>query len=182
MPTGYQIKDQSALYFLTLQVVQWVDIFTRQRYRDIIIESLSYCRKNKGLEVFAYVIMSNHIHFIVRSKNENLSSIIRDFKRHTSKKIIESITIESESRQEWLLIIFSNAAKLHKRNNKYQFWTHENHAIELTSNEMIEQRFDYIHMNPVKAGLVQNPEEYIYSSARNYAEIDNVMEIDSIDG
>jgi REP element-mobilizing transposase RayT len=126
--------------------------------------------------------MSNHLHLIVRSKNENLSETIRDFKRHTSKRIIESISEQTESRRKWLLMIFGYSAKKHKRNNKYQFWTHENHAIELTTNEMIEQRLDYIHMNPVKAGIVHSPEDYLYSSARNYAEMDSVFEIDSING
>jgi len=91
MPTGYQINDQSALYFITMQIVQWADIFTRQIYRDIVIDSLNYCRKEKGLEVFAYVIMSNHVHIIVRSKKSKLSDTIRDLKRHTSKTIIENI-------------------------------------------------------------------------------------------
>ncbi len=81
-----------------------------------------------------------------------------------------------------LLILVVFATKTCNRNEKYQFWTHENHVIELTSNEMIEQRFNYIHMNPVKAGIVQNPEDYLYSSARNYSEIDYIMEIDPRDG
>ncbi|MEN8122608.1 MAG: hypothetical protein ABFS35_19860 [Bacteroidota bacterium] len=61
MSTGYKISEKEGAYFLTFQIVGWVDIFTRKTYRDIAIESLIYCQKNKGLEVFAYVIMSNHI-------------------------------------------------------------------------------------------------------------------------
>ncbi len=144
MPTGYQIKDQSAIYFVTFQVVQWADIFTRQVYRDIVIDSLNYCRKNKGLEIFAYVIMSNHVHLVVRSKNENLSDIIRDLKRHTSKLIMDTIKEYPESRRKWLLMIFKHAAKKHKRNNTYQVWTHENHAVELNYNNMIRQRINYL--------------------------------------
>ena len=182
MPTGYQIYNQEALYYLTLQVVHWADIFTRPVYRDIVTESLSYCRQNKGLEVFAYVIMSNHVHVIVRSKKGKLSDVIRDFKRHTSKKIVTCIIEQSESRREWLLMIFRHAARKHKRNNEYQFWTHENHAIELENSKMIEQRINYIHENPVRAGIVSNAEDYLYSSARNYAEMDCLIEIDRIDG
>lgn len=182
MPTGYQIKNQEALYYLTLQVVYWADIFTRQVYRNIVIESLLYCRQNKGLEIFSYVIMSNHIHIIVRSKNGTLSDTIRDFKRHTSKKIVECIKEQTESRREWLLMIFRYAARKHKRNNEYQFWTHENHAIEHNIAKMIEQRINYIHENPVRAGIVVNAEDYLYSSARNYAEMDSILEIERIDG
>ena len=68
MSTGYQIKDQNALHYMTLQVVYWIDIFTRKIYRDIVIDSLMYCQKEKGLEIFAYVIMSNHIHLIAKSE------------------------------------------------------------------------------------------------------------------
>jgi REP element-mobilizing transposase RayT len=67
MPTGYQIKDQHALLYVTLQVVYWVDIFTRKTYRDIAIESLQYCQQEKGLEIYAFVIMSNHIHLVAKS-------------------------------------------------------------------------------------------------------------------
>lgn len=86
MPTGYQIVEQDKLHFITLQVVEWVDIFTRQKYRDIIIDNLSYCQNNKGLEIVAWVIMSNHIHLLVRSEKEGLSAILRDFKFILVKK------------------------------------------------------------------------------------------------
>ncbi len=87
MSTGYQIKDQESAYYLTLQIVHWVDIFSRKIYRDIVIDSLKYCKKEKGLEIYAYVIMSNHIHLLARGGKGNLSGILRDFKRHTSKRI-----------------------------------------------------------------------------------------------
>jgi REP element-mobilizing transposase RayT len=91
MSTGYKIVDTGGLYYLTFQVVDWVDIFTRRNYRDMVLESLAYCIKEKGLIVHSYVIMSNHLHLIVRSKNGNLSEIIRDMKKYTSKAIIKMI-------------------------------------------------------------------------------------------
>lgn len=93
MPTGYQIKEQNALHYVTLQIVYWIDIFTRKTYRDIIIESLRYCQQEKGLEIYAYVIMSNHVHLIIKSEKNELSDIISDFKKFTSKKIIKIITV-----------------------------------------------------------------------------------------
>lgn len=177
MSHGCKIQDQSALYYLTLQVVQWADLFTRPVYRDIVIDSFKFCQQNKGLEIFAYVIMSNHIHLLARGQNINLSDILRDMKRHTSKRIIEAITGENESRREWLLMIFSYAAKSHIRNNEYQVWTHENHPEEIYSNSFIEQKIDYIHNNPVRSRIVAKAEDYLYSSARNYAEMDSVLEI-----
>lgn len=180
MADAYQIKDQKGLYFITLQIVGWADVFTRTVYRDMIIESFKYCRKTKGLKIYAYVIMSNHIHCIV-SSNDNLSDVIRDFKKFTSKEILKAIGENiQESRKEWLLMIFKYHAKFNKRVEKFQFWTHENHAVELTNNEMIDSRVNYIHQNPVRAGYVELEHEYIYSSAKNFAGQLGLMEIDEL--
>ncbi|MEW6469699.1 MAG: transposase [Bacteroidota bacterium] len=176
MSTGYKIDDQSALHFVTFQVVQWADLFTRKIYRDIVIDSLKYCQANKGLEIYAYVIMSNHIHLMVRSDKEDLSGTIRDLKRHTSKQIILALEDNSESRREWLRMIFRYAAKGHSRNKEYQVWTHENHAEHIFSQKFIEQKITYIHYNPVRAGIVERPEDYLYSSARNYAGLEGLLD------
>lgn len=177
MSTGYKIKDQEGVYYLTLQVVHWADVFTRQIYRDIVIDSLKFCMQNKRLDIFSFVIMSNHIHLLAKSYKGELSDAIRDFKRHTSKKIVEQIIVGRESRKEWLLSIFEFAAKRHKRNNKYQFWTHENHPEHIYSNKFIAQKITYIHENPVRSGIVEKPEEYVYSSAKAYADESCILDI-----
>ncbi|HEY4786468.1 MAG TPA: transposase [Bacteroidales bacterium] len=177
MPTGYQIKDQHALHYVTLQVVYWVDVFTRKVYRDIVIESLRYCQQEKGLEIYAYVIMSNHIHLVVRSEREDLSDIVRDFKKYTSKKLTDAMEEGIESRKSWMLRLFIHAAKRQNKKGTYQVWTHENHAIQLYSNEVIQEKVNYIHQNPVRSGIVSKPEEYLYSSARNYAGMENLLDI-----
>jgi REP element-mobilizing transposase RayT len=102
MSTGYQISEQDELYYVTFQIVRWVDIFTRQVYRDIVIDSLKFCQQHKGLEIYAFVIMSNHIHLLIRSQEARLSDTIRVFKSFTAKKILEAINTESESRKEWI--------------------------------------------------------------------------------
>jgi REP element-mobilizing transposase RayT len=177
MSHGFQVRNQSGLHYVTFQMVQWADLFTRQVYRDIVVDSLRYCQQQKGLEIYAFVIMSNHVHLLARSQNDNLSDIIRDFKRHTSKQVIETIQQMPESRRQWLLMIFRYAARGHKRNNEYRVWTHESHAEEIFSNTFIEQKIDYIHNNPVRSGIVVKPEDYLYSSARNYAELDGVLNV-----
>lgn len=181
MNTSYQITNQGGTYFLTLQVIDWVDIFTRKNYPNIIIESLDYCRKNKGLEIWAYVIMSNHVHLIVRAKDENLSAVLRDFKRHTATKILKTISTIPESRRDWMLERFEKAARLQQRNSKYQFWTHRNHAIELVSHYFICQKMAYIHLNPVRAGWVEKAEDWLYCSQRNYLGLTSLLEIDVMD-
>ncbi|NOU16668.1 MAG: transposase [Bacteroidales bacterium] len=181
MSTGYKIEDQAALYYLTLQVVDWIDIFTRQIYRDIVIDSIKYCKQNKGLQVFGYVIMSNHLHLIANSPNGHLSETLRDFKKFTARTIISTIANGNESRRDWMLNRFEFNAKQHSRNEKYQFWTHENHAVILYSNDFIQEKLEYLHNNPVRAGIVEKPEEYLYSSARNYADLDGLLEVSFID-
>ncbi len=181
MPTGYQINDQEAAYYLTFQVVFWIDIFTRKIYRDIIIDSLKYCQQEKSLDIFAYVIISNHIHLLARSSEGELSATVRDFKKHTSKKITEEIITGTESRRDWMLNLFSFAAKRQNKKGKYQLWTHENHAIEVFSNTFIEEKVAYIHNNPVRSGIVESPDEYIYSSAKQYTGEDGVLDIIPID-
>ena len=180
MSTGYKILDQEGLYYLTFQIVGWVDIFTRKVYRDIVIESFQYCQKTKGLELFAYVIMSNHVHLMARSRTIDLSGIIRDFKSHTSKKFLEVIADEKEIRSEWMKIVFGYHGKF-KIKQTYQVWTHENHSEIIYSQNFIEQKINYIHDNPVRAGIVERPEEYLYSSAKNYAGEEGLIEIIKVD-
>ena len=179
MSQGYLIRDPAATHFLTLQVIDWVDVFTRRIYRDIVLDSLTYCRQNKGLELYGYVIMSNHVHIMVRAKQENLPDVVRDLKKFTATRIIKEITSsEVESRKDWMLKRFEFAAQRHVRNSNHQFWTHENHPVEITSNKFIDQKLDYIHMNPVVAGWVDEPQEYLYSSARNYSGQKGIIEVD----
>jgi REP element-mobilizing transposase RayT len=177
MTAGYQINDQEGVYFLTFQIVDWIDVFTRQIYRDIIIDSLNYAIKNKNLQLFAFVIMSNHVHLIVQSENGQLSGTVRDVKKFTCKKIIETIQSIPESRKDWMLHRFSFKAAQHSRNKIYQVWTHENHAVHLYSAKFIREKIDYIHNNPVRAGIVEKPENYLYSSARNYSELSSKLDI-----
>lgn len=180
MSEGYVIKNESDRYYMTYQIVGWVDVFTRMRYRDIVLDSFTYCREKKGLELNAYVIMSNHVHLIARSKVGNLSGAVRDMKAHQARRILESIQKEPESRRDWMLSIFRYVATGHDKNEKYQLWTHDNHPIWMDPQrpEMFHQRLNYIHNNPVRAGLVANPEEYLYSSALNYAGKPGLIEID----
>ena len=158
--------NTDATYFLTFTVMGWIDIFTRSRYCDVIMDSLEYCIENKGLDVFAYVIMPSHIHMVARNLDADLSGIIRDFKSHTAKTILEMIENEpGESRKEWLLHMFKYYAKFHKQNKQYQFWQKKSYPIELLSPEMIDQKIEYIENNPVESGLVLSPESWMYSSA-----------------
>jgi putative transposase len=164
----YKVYDQNGLNYLTLTTVGWIDVFTRQRYRDILIESLKYCQEHKGLMICAYVIMSNHIHLIARTEGYALSDVLRDFKKFTAHEIIKAIETEPESRKEWLMYLFKYFAKYESPNRVHQFWQQSNHPIELYSQEVTWQKIAYIHLNPVRAGIVDYASDYVYSSARDY--------------
>ncbi|MEM7549267.1 MAG: transposase [Bacteroidota bacterium] len=162
MGHSYTIRDQGAVHFVTFSVHQWVDVFTRKNYADILLESLEHCQKHKGLEIYSWVIMSNHCHLIVRAKNENLSDVIRDFKKYTSKKIYKAIEQNgSESRKEWLTILLNYKDKI-------WFWKEGYHGEEILSLEFYNSKVDYIHLNPVRAGIVEKEEEYLLSSAGDF--------------
>jgi REP element-mobilizing transposase RayT len=172
----HTIKKNSS-YFLTLTVVGWVDVFTRPVYKDAIIESLKYCQQNKGLTVFAYVIMTNHLHLLVNTEpGFELSDTIRDFKRHTAKQITQLIASEPESRREWLLPIFHIAAIEHNKPQKIKLWQSGNHAIEVIYPKFTWTKINYIHNNPVKAKFVRKPEDWIYSSMSNYLGEESVLD------
>jgi REP element-mobilizing transposase RayT len=175
MSSSYKISGEG-LYFLTFQIVGWLDIFTRKIYRDIAIESLQYCQQHKGLDLFSYVIMSNHIHLLAQSNKGDLSGIIRDFKNYTSKAFLDLLDDPVESRREWLKLVFEYHGRF-KNKQSHQVWTHENHAELVYSQKFIEQKIIYIHNNPVRAGIVKSPEDYIYSSASNYADLEYILEV-----
>jgi len=162
----------NGIYYLTTTVVEWVDVFTRPVYKDIIVEALKYYQNKKGLILYTWCLMSNHLHWIASAEdNFNLSDIIRDFKKYTSKKIVAEIKNNpQESRKKWMLSIFKNAIKANSKNKFYKFWQDGNEAKELISNNFIDQKINYIHNNPVVAEMVKSPEDYIYSSASNYTD------------
>lgn len=167
---------KNASYFLTLTVVGWVDVFTRKNHKDAIIESLRYCIQHKGLNVYAYCLMTNHLHLVVNcNEPNNLSDVIRDFKRHTVKKILLQIINEPESRREWMLSQFAEEGEKSQRNKTYKFWQTGNHAIELFSEKFVWNKINYIHNNPVEEGFVTQPEHWKYSSASNYWNEEGVL-------
>ena len=166
--SNYRIWQQHGLNYVTLTVVGWADVFTRQRYRDIVIESLRFCQQQKGLHIVGYVLMSNHLHMVVHTEGYELSNVLRDFKKFTANQILKSIQTEPESRREWLLNLLKWYAQQNSDNTHYQFWQQDNHPIALWTLEVIWQKLTYIHLNPVRAGIVAEPQHYVYSSAGDY--------------
>ena len=171
MSRSYKFHNPEGLYFVSFAVVKWLEVFIQNLYKDILVENLSFCQQNKGMEIIAWCIMPNHVHLIFKStKGQRPELLLGNFKRFTSKAIIKGIKENpEESRKDFLLEQFRKAAKQSSNVKNYQFWQHDNKPIELWSNKVIQEKIDYIHQNPVEQGLVFRPEDYLYSSAVDYA-------------
>ncbi len=168
-----RITHSGCYNFITLTIVNWIDIFTRIEYKDFIIKSLKHCQKNKGLEIYAYVIMTNHLHLVVRDTHIPLSDILRDFKSYTSKELFRMINLnEKESRKIWLLRLFAEAGKENPLNLNHQIWQNGSYPVALIGNNIIQQKINYTHQNPVKAGFVDDASKYFYSSANTLSPLE----------
>ena len=162
MGLTYTIKNQGGQYFITCTVHQWIDVFTKEVYKEILLDSIRHCQENKGLQVYGWVLMTNHIHMIISSNKNKLTDIIRDFKKYTATKIVDAIANNAtESRKNWLLWLLKN-------DNEINFWQEGYHGEEIFTLEFFETKLNYMHQNPVKAGIVEKEEEYLYSSCGDY--------------
>jgi REP element-mobilizing transposase RayT len=172
MGFAYKITEQQSVYFITSTVSQWIDVFTRAEYKDIIIKSLKHCQENKGLCIYGWVIMTNHIHLICSCKEGfQLSDTLRDFKKFTSTAIVTAIENNpGESRKNWMIWLL-------KQKENISFWRPGNHPEEITTREFFAQKLDYIHNNPVRAGWVDKSEDYTYSSARDFYGTKGLIEL-----
>jgi putative transposase len=179
MSNKYKFHNPEGIYFVSFAVVGWADVFIRNTYKNILLDSIRHCQKEKGLTVHAWVIMSSHVHMIIsKSSTWQLQDIMRDMKKFTAHKIIGAIMENSgESRKEWLLQMFENYGRANANNTKYQFWQQDNHPVELSDNKMQDERLNYIHENPVKAGYVYKAEEFVYSSAIDYCDEKGLLDI-----
>lgn len=182
MSDQYKAFNPEGIYFLTFTIVDWVDIFTRPVYKEIVIDSLKHCCKEKGLVLYAYCLMTNHIHLIASAKgNVKLFEIIRDFKKFTNKAIIKEVTENNESRKKWLLNKFEFAGRYLQKVKLYKVWQDGYRAVELESLAFTVQKLDYIHQNPVRAGIVSVAEHYLYSSTSNYCSLGGLIDVVLLD-
>ena len=173
MRSRYKIIDEKGVYFTTSTIVEWIPIVTRSNYFQIIIDSLNFCRQQKGLHIFAFVIMDNHLHLKVSS--HNLSKVLQDFKSFTAKEILK---LAQQENKRWLLNQFKYYEKHHKKNSTHQVWQEGFHPQKILSDTILKEKINYIHNNPVRAGYVNKPEYWIYSSASNYILRNGILDID----
>ncbi len=170
MSHKYKFNDKNGIYFITGTVVGWIDVFTRNIYREILLDSFRFCQQNQGLQIHAWVLMTNHFHMICSfANNADSGKVIKNIKSFTAIKIIDAIINNSkESRKGWMLDQFELHGKNNKSNYRFQFWIHENHPVLLDNEQIFQQRFNYLHQNPVKANFVREPQDWLYGSGIDY--------------
>jgi REP element-mobilizing transposase RayT len=182
MSHQYRVRNNEQIHFITFTIVDWVDVFIRPVYKKIIVDSLLYCQVSKGVNLHAWCLMTNHLHLLVSIREPfYLPDFVRDFKKYTNKKIINAIECENESRKDWMLYRFKFHAKFNPRIKDYKVWIDGYHAIECSDNVILSQKLDYVHESPVKSEVVSLPEEYLYSSARNYMDQKGLLEVILLD-
>ena len=169
MSRKYKFGDNAKLYFISFAVVYWIDLFIRDDYKRIMIESWRYCQQEKDLEIYGWCIMTSHIHMIVGSKGRSLDKIIGEMKSYTSRTLRKAIAEHpGESHREWMTLMMEKAGTQNSNNHEWQLWQQHNKPFEILSQEMFFQKLNYIYKNPVEAGFVDREEDYLYSSARDF--------------
>ena len=177
MRSRFKVTPDTNIYFITTSTHLWVPILFNEALFQIILDSLKFCQSNKGLRVHGYVIMINHFHAIIgHEMYDQIPNIMRDLKRHTAKEISNYLSDLDEFSQLFWVKIFHSKEPGHHR-----IWQEGYHPIAVKSQSFFDQKLAYIHNNPVKKGFVENPEDWKYSSARNYMlEDDQLIKIDKI--
>ena len=175
MSEKYKTFESDAPYFITMTIVRWLPLLSLPEFSSIVLESLRHCTIHKGLTIFGYCLMPSHLHLIVQSEKVTLGSVIRDFKKYTAVKIAQVCKCDPD--KSGYLEVFRQEAASIERNTNLKIWQDGYHPEIIFSNDFFFQKLNYIHQNPVVAGFVSNPEDYYFSSARNYAGLDAPLEI-----
>lgn len=163
MRDRYKVINPSGTFFVTSTIVNWINIFTTDKYFMILIDALKFYQRNNGLLIHCYVIMNNHFHLIISHKD--ISKIMQSFKKYTATRIISELELDNN---KLILSKLKDQKATHKITSKHQVWQEGFHPQEISTPEMLRQKMEYIHYNPVRKGLVSNPVEWKFSSAIDY--------------
>ncbi len=168
----YRIGVEQAPHFVTCTVLNWMPLFTRPQTAGIILDALKYRHEKMGWKIYGYVILENHLHLLMET--ENLTTELSSFKSYTARQLIDYL---KECRAERLLQQLAFFRKQHKQDREYQCWEEGSHPQLIDNAEVLRQKLEYIHYNPVKRGYVDQPEHWRYSSARDYAGLTGLIPV-----
>jgi REP element-mobilizing transposase RayT len=168
----YRIYEDYYPYFLTCTVVGWLPVFTRPETMQILYDSLRFLQDQGRLTLYGYVILENHLHLIASAPE--LAKEIGDFKSFTARRLVDYL--EANGAQILLKLLHFMKAR-HKTDRPYQLWQEGSHPQQIQNDEMMRQKLDYIHLNPVKRGYVDEAIHWRHSSARNYAGLPGLLRV-----
>jgi REP element-mobilizing transposase RayT len=169
----YKFFDNHGPYFLTATIVNWLPLLNAPAIVDILFESLKFLQNHERLTLYAYVILENHLHLIASSMN--LSKEMGNFKSFTARQIIDHYQAQGANHILEQLVFHKQP---YKTDRSYQLWQEGSHPQLIQGMAMMQQKVTYIHHNPVKRGWVDEPTHWRYSSARNYAGIAGLLDVD----
>jgi len=167
----YRILDPAAPHFLACTVLQWLPLFEQPANARILLDSLEYLRCQGGLVLYGYVILENHCHLVGRSPD--IGKTMASFKSYSAGAIIKRLT---ECHSPVLELIVFHKAR-HKTDREHQVWQEGSHPEQIEGEAMMLQKLEYIPANPVARGYVDDPLHWRYSSARNYAGMEGLIEV-----
>jgi REP element-mobilizing transposase RayT len=154
-----RVSIDTPFYYFTSVAHDRRPIFQTDKLKDIMVAALDEARRSADFLIFAYVIMPDHYHIITDSKREP-SDTLRFLNGISAKRILDYLKANAISSLEKLKMFEK------RRGYKYSVWEHHPDTFLVTSESMLMQKVNYIHFNPVKAGLVEHPNDYLYSSSR----------------
>ena len=180
MQSANEHRAKEECFFITFQTVDWIDVFIRPVYKQVIVHSLNHFIESKGLVVYAWCLMTHHLHLLVQTRTGiSFQDIEKEYKLFTTTKILEAIDTEPRIRKEWIMNHFHNFGSLLGLSKKYHVWQDcdESIPIDLRKKDILLEHFDYIHQNPVRDKIVDIANEYMYSSARDYSGVKGLVNI-----
>jgi REP element-mobilizing transposase RayT len=171
----YKIYEPTHPHFITCTVLHWIPIFTRTQTTDIIFDSLKYLQQNDNLQIYAYVILENHLHLVASSND--IGASMTKFKKYTARQIIDLL---KSNNVKTILDQLEFYKKAHKKDRDFQLWQEGIQPKLITTEAMMIEKINYIHQNPVKRGYVDEAKHWRYSSARDYEGINGLIQIEKM--
>jgi REP element-mobilizing transposase RayT len=172
MGSDNYIQGRQTCYFITLNTVDWVDVFIRPVYKQVIVHTLNHFIDNKGLTVYGWCLMTNHLHLLAQARDGYaMNEIEKELKTFTATKILEALDTEPEARKDWMLKRFENFGNILGLMKKFHVWQNSGMPVivDLRKTDALIEHFFFIHENPVRDRFVDTAADYPYSSARDYA-------------
>jgi REP element-mobilizing transposase RayT len=170
--TRYRFGEANSPHFLTCTIVGWLPVFTRPETVKIVLDSWRFLQEHRGVDIFGYVILENHLHMIASAPD--LGEQIQRFKSFTARQIIDHL---KKCNAQRLLSLLAYLKASYKTECEFQLWEEGSHPQSIHSDDMMVQKLDYMHVNPVKRGYVDDPTHWRYSSARNYAGLPGLIDV-----